>query len=87
MTVITDNIMLAETMEAYRASVAAKLRNAQKSLELLSKKDGLYAWEHRRLISMYREIVNLVEAHQELVAEAKTVPLPPVDEHGIEILF
>lgn len=87
MSVATDNIILKQSMDAFHHSVAVRFRKVLKGLESLQKKDGLYAWEHRRLISMYREVLGVIEAHQERAEEAKLEPLPPVDAHGVEILF
>lgn len=74
MSVVTDNIMLRESMDAFHFEVAKRLRRAMTSLGGLQKQDGLYAWEHRRLIGMYREVLSVVEAHQERADEEKKLP-------------
>lgn len=85
--VVKDNIMLRQSMDGFHAEVSGRFRRALKSLEALQKKDGLYAWEHRRLVSMYREVIGVIEAHQERAEEDKKKPLPPVDDRGVEIHF
>ena len=85
--IVKDNIMLRQSMDGFHAEVAGRFRRALKSLDAVQKKDGLYAWEHRRLISMYREVLGVIEEHQQRAEEDKKQPLPPVDAHGVEILF
>lgn len=83
----TDNIMLRESLDAFHGEVATRFRRVLKGLDSLKKKDGLYAWEHRRLIGMYRDVLSVIEAHQDQTEEDKKKTLPPVDGHGVEILF
>ena len=82
-----NNICLKQSMNSFHAEVAGRFRRVLKSLDAIQKKDSLFAWEHRRMVAMYREVLGVIEAHQERAEEAKHEPLPPVDAHGVEILF
>lgn len=82
-----NNIILDASMGSFRDEIDGRLKRVVKSLHALANKDGLYAWEHRQMVDMYQEVLNVIERRYGNAKIAREEPLPTVDEHGIPIEF
>lgn len=82
-----NDITLDASMTAFRREVQGRLNRLEASHRALQNKGGLYAWEHRRMIDLYRDVLSTIDARWERAKADRESSLPSVDEHGIEIHF
>lgn len=82
-----NNITLDASVGSFRFEVNSRMERIAMSLNAIQNKEGLYAWEHRRMLGLYREVLDVIDRRYEAAKIAREEPLPPVDDSGLEIHF
>lgn len=68
---IKSDMIWRASVKGFRAEIAARRDKVTKSLTALQNKDGLYASEHRKLVRMFADVLDVIDRH------GKDMPEPP----------
>lgn len=59
-----SDIAWTATVSQFRSEIVKRRDRVTKSLNALSNKDGAYAREHRKMIRLYADVLDVVDKHQ-----------------------
>lgn len=77
-------IALTANIRNLRKEIVGKRDRTTASLNALSNKDGLFAFEHRAMIRLYADILDRIDVHMRRATEADAAPR---DARSEPILF
>lgn len=58
-----DDIVWTATVSQFKAEMVRRRNAVTRSLNALSNKDGAYAREHRKMIRLYADVLDVVDKH------------------------